>query len=317
MADIDAKTNEYMSESEHFADLFNYYVYNGRQVIDPDKLQEMDRTSLSIIYGDDTKSSVTDEDYRDVIKLLTIKADDNATYMLLGLEDQTHVHYAMPVRDMLYDARSYAKQVKNISRRHRLDGDNGTTSDEFLSGFHKDDKIHPVITLVLYWSGGEWDGPTSIYETLDTDDNELLRLIPNYRINLISPSSIRESDFAKFKTTLAEVLQYIKHSRNKNELDKALNENEQFRHLDRESADLLNTVTHSNLKFEEGKEEVDVCLAVKEMREESEAKVIVRTIDHMVKEKGMTVSEACDLAGYAEEEYYSARKLIQSSAVTK
>ena len=192
--------------------------------------------------------------------------------MLLSLEDQTHVHYAMPVRNMLYDAKSYVKQVKNIASKHKQNHENGTSSDEFWSGFHKDDKLQPVITLVLYWSGKEWDDPLNIYDMLDTDDHDLLKLIPDYRINLISPAEIPEKDFDKFETTLAEVLQYIKHSGNKDKLDKVLDENKKFQHLDRESADLLNTVTNSNLKFKYGEEEVNVCTAVKEMREESEAK---------------------------------------------
>jgi len=281
---IDSKTNQYMSENDHFADIFNYYIYRGRQVIDPDKLQELDRTSLSIIYGEDPKKSDTDEDYRDVFKLLTAKEDDRATYLLLGIEDQTLVNYAMPVRNMLYDAKSYDKQVKSIARSHKQHKEYGNSSDEFVSGFHKEDRIHPVITLVLYWSGEEWDGAISIYELLDTDDNDLLRFVPDYRINLISPSSIPEEDLKKFKTTLAEVLQYIKHSGNMDELDKVLNENEQFHHLDRESADLLNTVTNSNLKFEEGKEEVDVCTAVREMREVSRTEGKTEAREEMAKE---------------------------------
>jgi hypothetical protein len=269
LGEIDAKTNEYMRENAHFADLFNYYLYQGEQVIDPDNLRELDRTSASLIYGDESKKLDIDEDFRDILKLLTIKEDDKATYLLLGLEDQMHVHYAMPVRNMLYDAKSYAMQVKNSASKHRQHHESGESSDEFLSGFHKDDKLQPVITLVLYWSGKEWDGPVSVHEMLDTNDQKLLKFIPDYRINLVSPVGIYETDFEKFQTPLAEVLQYIKYSGNKEALDRVLEENEKFHHLDRESADLLNTVTNSNLEFEEGKEEVDVCTAVKEMREES------------------------------------------------
>lgn len=98
----------------------------------------------------------------------------------------------------------------------------------FLSGFHKDDKLQPVITLVLYWSGKEWDGPVSVHEMLDTNDQKLLKFIPDYRINLVSPVGIYETDFEKFQTPLAEVLQYIKYSGNKEALDRVLEENENF-----------------------------------------------------------------------------------------
>ena len=37
---------------------------------------------------------------------------------------------------------------------------------EFLSGFRKTDRLHPCITLVLFW-GEKWDGPTDLYDLLD------------------------------------------------------------------------------------------------------------------------------------------------------
>ena len=40
------------------------------------------------------------------------------TYVLLGIENQTRIHYAMPVRNIIYDALQYGKQVEEIARRH-------------------------------------------------------------------------------------------------------------------------------------------------------------------------------------------------------
>ena len=34
------------------------------------------------------------------------------TYVLLGIENQTRIHYAMPVRNIIYDALQYGKQVE-------------------------------------------------------------------------------------------------------------------------------------------------------------------------------------------------------------
>ena len=41
--------------------------------------------------------------------------DDHAAYILLGIENQQKVHYAMPVTNMIYDALQYDKQVKSVS----------------------------------------------------------------------------------------------------------------------------------------------------------------------------------------------------------
>ena len=41
--------------------------------------------------------------------------DDEAAYILLGSENQTDIHYAMPVRNIIYDALQYGKQVADIA----------------------------------------------------------------------------------------------------------------------------------------------------------------------------------------------------------
>jgi len=123
---------------------------------------------------------------------------------------------------MLYDAMSYTKQVEEIAASHRKNK-NVNSSDEFLSGFKKDDKLHPVITLVIFWS----------------------------------------------HTSLSEVLQYVKYSKNISILEEVINQNERFRHLDRKSAELINVVTNSNLKYDEGNEVVDMCKAINDLVENS------------------------------------------------
>lgn len=40
----------------------------------------------------------------------------------------------------------------------------GGASAEFLSEFHKDDKLTPVITITVYWGSGKWDAPRSLHE---------------------------------------------------------------------------------------------------------------------------------------------------------
>lgn len=57
--------------------------------------------------------------YRDLLKTATIMEDGEAAYVLLGIENQTEVHYAMPVRNMLYDAMQYNQQVTDIAEKHK------------------------------------------------------------------------------------------------------------------------------------------------------------------------------------------------------
>lgn len=266
MGKTDKETRSFMKDNAHFADAFNYLIYGGEKVLEPDELAELDTAELAIPYSDDGENSEGVSKYRDILKEATIKQAGNVTYVILGIENQENVHYAMPVRNMLYDALSYTKQVEEKARKHRKNKDLEPGA-EYLSGFKNTDKIHPVITLVMLWSPGKWDGPESIHEMMDVYDSRILKLVPDYKLNLISPYQIE--DFEEFHTELGEVLQYIKYSQNTDSLEKMLNENENFRHMNRESAELINIITNSNLTFENGKETIDMCQAITDMQERS------------------------------------------------
>ena len=57
--------------------------------------------------------------HRDLLKLYTAMQDERAIYLVLGLEVQALVHYAMPVRGMLYDALNYVRQVTEAAASYR------------------------------------------------------------------------------------------------------------------------------------------------------------------------------------------------------
>ena len=48
MGVADAITKEYMRGSKVFADAFNYFIYGGEQVVDPEFLHELDTTEIGI-----------------------------------------------------------------------------------------------------------------------------------------------------------------------------------------------------------------------------------------------------------------------------
>ncbi len=64
-------------------------------------------------------------------------------------------------------------------------------------------------------------------------------------------------------------MRYIKYSNDKKKLEEILNTEQRFKNVERSAVEIINAVTKSNMKIEEGKESVDMCLAIQEMREES------------------------------------------------
>ena len=300
-SDKDSVSKKYLQDKDRFADLFNFYLYDGQQVIQPEQLREMDTTAITLPYGQDGKVSSVQKQ-RDIIKVVSAMTDGHCDYLLLAIEVQSELHYAMPVKNMLYDVMQYADQVSQTAKTHRKNQDEAS-SGEFLSGFYKTDKLLPVITLTVYLDAAEWDAPRSLHEMLLVEDERLLPFIPDYKLNLITPAEIDDTDFTKFHTELSPVLKYLKYSRSKDKLNEVVHTDPVYRRLDRDSAEVINIVTGSNLSIEQGKESIDMCQAIEEMRAESEAKGILKTLVSLFKKGILTLAQAAEEAKMSPEEF--------------
>ncbi len=275
---VDTEGKKYLYNNDIFADAFNYLVYGGKSVIKPDELKELDTTELAMPYGNGTKVPV--QKYRDVLKIWSAKTDNDAIYVILGAEIQDKVHYGMPVKDGLYDMLGYSDQIDKIRRSYKkssrknesggvIAADDGVlkiklTSEEFLSGLRKDDKLIPIITAVVYLGGKPWDGPRSLHEMLDFKNEELKKYVPDYRINLISPADMEDAEFEKFSTDLGFAMNVIKYQR---ELADKVIERNGHRKIDRDTADFLNVVADLDFEYEEEAGGVDMCLAMEKKQE--------------------------------------------------
>ena len=313
MAAKDIVTKDYIKDTEVFADAFNYLIFGGNPVIDPLKLHEMDTTEIGMPYGEG-KTRVTVQKFRDGLKYLAAMEDGNAAYLLLGIENQSEIHYAMAVKNMVYDALQYAAQVEKAAKSHRdaakkkkqeiTEAVRNEKSDirieagEYLSGFYKGDRLLPVVTLVLLFNPEPWDAPMSIYEMFSVKDPRILSFVPDYRINLIAPAQIKEEDMEKFRSSLREVLFYIKYSKDREQLNRLLENNPRFRNLDTEAAIVIDTITNSELEFDRKGKRVDMCQAVADMRkkerQEGRQEADRRTARNMLK-RGNSLEEIAEI----------------------
>lgn len=311
MGTADIVTKEYMRENTVFADAFNYLIYNGKKMIDPANLKEIDPTEIALPFDDEEKagkekdgedkkrkvqgttewSSLKNEPvrkktagrsgkktdavqrYRDLLKSAVVKQDERTAYVLLGVENQTDVHYAMPVRNAIYDALQYGRQVADIAAEHRRNKKDfsGKNNGEYLSGYLKEDHIRPVITLVIHFGAEEWDGPLSLHEMMSTRDMELLSFVENYRIHLIDPAKLTEEQLNQFSTSLKEVMGYIKYSKNKEQLLKFL-QTDTHRSIEMNAVRVIKTITNTPIEVSEEEEEIEMCKAIEDLIAESEAR---------------------------------------------
>ena len=211
MRQADTLTKEYLSNNEIFADVFNYLIYDGQQRILPENLIERDTSEITLPLGKRGELA-TIQKFRDILKGCIAKEYKNTLYVLFGVENQSHIHYAMPVKNMLYDAINYSAQVNEKTKKYRKirkqNPNFKETTEEFLSGWHPDDRLVPVITVTIYFGNDGWDAAKSLQEMFSETDESLKEFLPDYKLHLISCNNI--SDFTKFHTEFGRLMHILK-----------------------------------------------------------------------------------------------------------
>ena len=268
MGKIDTITKDYMKKNAVFADAFNYLIYDGRQVIMPENLQELDTAEIAVPFGNGDEVAV--QKYRDLLKTAAFMADDKAAYLILGIENESEVKFAEPVKNGLYDFLQYSKQVQQTAARHREAKDwKGHEDGEFLSGFYREDRLTPVIILIILFGAKKWDGPRTLHEMMSTQDSGILKCVADYKLNLIEPAAMEPEDLDKFHSSLRSVLGFIKYSNDGDELDAFLSKESGLKALDVEAARVIKAYANTEIEIDEKARVIDVCKAEREMREKA------------------------------------------------
>jgi hypothetical protein len=259
--DVSLKT--FWRDNEHFADLFNATVFNGKQVLKPNKLTEMDTDVSATIQSKSYYESITRN--RDVVK----KMSDGVEFNILGLEIQDKTHYAMPLRTMTYDALGYIKEYNDIKKHHKLNKDSFSSHEEFLSGINKSDRFHPIITLVLYYGESLWDGPTCLSDMMVSMPDNIKAYFSDYKLNLVQ---ILDSDkYTFYNEDVRDVFNIARSIYNK-DIDSIFSEYK-TRNVDNEVIKLISVLTATpqimNLcKPNEQGGKVNMCKAMEELKAE-------------------------------------------------
>lgn len=270
--DVSLKT--FWRDNEHFADLFNATVFNGKQVLKPDKLTEMDTDVSATIHSKSYNESITRN--RDVVK----KMSDGVEFNILGLEIQDKTHYAMPLRTMTYDALGYIKEYNDIKKHHKLNKDSFSSHEEFLSGINKSDRFHPIITLVLYYGESLWDGPTCLSDMMISMPDNIKAYFSDYKLNLVQ---ILDSDkYTFYNEDVRDVFNIIMNIYN-DDFDSIYREYES-RNVDIDVMELICNITSVPKLMDlctdtEQGGTVNMCEAMKRFQAECESKGMKEGID--------------------------------------
>ena len=132
----DSACRTFFSNDIHFASFSNAVLFDGKQLIHPERLVRFENDTSFII--NDTKSVEDKKRRRDIV----VKTDVNGIYCLFGIEHQSTIDVEMVIRCGIYEMLEYLKQLKNK-------------------------RLVPQVMIVFYTGDKKWNAPVKLSDYLD------------------------------------------------------------------------------------------------------------------------------------------------------
>ena len=185
------------SYNDVFADIVNVLAFGGRRIVREEDLSDVAESSDYTSPDGDLRSQE-----RDIVKLW--RREGKIRLSLLGLENQTRIDSAMPLRVMSYDAAAYRSQLNSKER-----------PNEGKKLAKKRKRYYPVVTFVLYFGTKQkWTKKASLYEVLDVAE-ELKPLVADYRINVFNLAWLTNEQIEMFTSDFKDVALFLRAQRTK------------------------------------------------------------------------------------------------------
>ena len=320
MGKKDITLKDYFSDRRRYADLLNGGIFDGQQMIKAEELRDTDTVQSK------SDSHAVLERINDIAMKQT---KGGSIFAVWVVANQENIDYSMPVRVMLQEALAYDKQIKKIKRVNQHD-EVFADSGEFLSGIKKEDRLYPVITLVVYWGEEKWQGAKSLHDMISFGKDKafadmLKTLVPEYPLHFLNLSEVH--DYCNFHSEIKMLFELYDRRNDKAEFYKYLKSNEECRKIDEETVwalgKMLNISTEKlkNRTIPEEGGRSDMCRAIEELIEdgraegktagilEGDAARIVKSIEAVMGNLKVEAARACEIIGVTIEEYQKAKGL--------
>lgn len=236
----DVVSIEFFEKPERFADLLNGDLFGGKPVVRPEDVRERNRTAARI--RKKNRRIAGKEIERDVVRSVSL----GVKLVLVSLENQSDIHYAMPLRVMNGESVRYDAQWRKIRNVHKEKKD--LKGAEFLSGFAKEDKLVPELTIVLYYGEEPWDAPRCLKEMLDLSElpKELETLVADYPMHLIEIRKYPNPE--RFQTDLRYVFEFLQNADDGDKLETYVTTHKaELSKLAEDTYDLINAMANTEL----------------------------------------------------------------------
>ena len=283
-----------------YADIFNGLLFDGEKVLKEEFLVPLPTEAFTR-----TRNGLLRQGNRDIRK-----ADRRGgRYRLIcGEENQESRENTMPQRVMGYEYAAYEEQIRTLADQNKAAGKPAITKR-----IHDDQRLAPVVTIVLYWGDEKWERPLCLHDMLDFPPDiadQIRPFVADYPINLIQmsrlPAAVRErltsdfrllADYAALKNRPDQLKNYM------------LSHRQIIRHPE-EFLDVLSSVTgdrryqsiEKEIMARTKKEDVTMCVIIDEFENRGIQKGIQAGIQTGIQQERQTVARNMFLRGMSPED---------------
>ena len=244
-------------DNARFAEVFNHTLLREHPVAAED-LEERDTTETAVLElssGERIPLQLTRDASRFAKK-------PGRVLSILSIENQDRIDYQMPLRILEEDMVSYARQAREIVLRNRKrwkpdkkqgEGEKGDgtersahdgerekppyTRDEFISGFRREDRIIPNVTLVVYFGETPWDGPRSLRDMFV--ESPFQTIAPDYAIYVLDVRRLSDQEIKSYPDDLRVLFLTLKYARDKEQLRHFMETEQAFQNVPEDIWDAL------------------------------------------------------------------------------
>lgn len=266
MGELNNVLNVYMKKPERIQSVLEYYLNEKL----PDDWAEtcIEEDGFHSVKNNRGRISFRQ---RDILK----KVVTEKGHYFLGIENQAAANLIFPWRLMQMDCLVYERQIEEIQQRNIQGSVTYTQEDDYLYHYKKDDNLHSLVNLVLYWGKKPWKKPLGISDmsNMRALPKNMRSLHEDYRVRLIDMRRIPDDALERMDSDLKYVLGIIKRADSRKEYEQYISENrEYFRRIPKSAVDVLHVcmnigrmkklLEYTKAENPEEEERADMCKAL-------------------------------------------------------
>lgn len=294
MGQQDLYQSDFYEDKSRFVDVFNGILFNGREIMKPEELENADSVMVSFQGQNAGKKVICDK----------IRKWKGKYVSIMVLENQSYVDYRMVLRVMESEVIGYDTQRKeaySLQRKSKRKFD----KHEYLSRMKKGQKFIPIITLVIYMGRDKlWDGEKSLYGMLEMDE-DIKPFVNDFKLNLFDYHDYESFDM--FKTENRFLFEMLSCGKNKKKMQSILKNNVAYSKLDKLTVKTISGILKLKIDLDkivktdkDGKEVYDMCKAFDDYKEEGRREIeleMVKMIKNLMRNQEVSFDVAIKMLG--------------------